>query len=399
MGGDALANHLHRCAEALDDAPSAKRELAPLRETNEAAARFATALFDLELARRGDAESRQHLADRAQALLEFWRDGSGDALALRYRVLEPLWTRVAPLLVQFERRRFELGLSLCWKVRAEPEPLHQAVEALEPRGQRHVEFARCLYHLELARAGRAGSREAFAARAHLLADAWRDEALATALIGPDAGLRVLWTAVQPYLEEFFEALEEPAAAPLEPDFIIEADEPPAAPPAPPDLDEVLDDLDVEAPPDARAQAFWAWTFSALRPGEVKASEVPRMLGTSNRAQRRRLNAWLDGLTPYADVPEAGAFATLARLLLTQETKEKTLFGQPNPRRREALTAALSTLSGDAAAAGRAAVWFEFDGPETHAALQRGLAFLQAYLAFCARNALDPLDAASVRRFA
>jgi hypothetical protein len=79
-------------------------------------------------------------------------------------------------------------------------------------------------------------------------------------------------------------------------------------------------------------------------------------------------------------------------------KQKTLFGQPNPKRKEALRAALALLSGDAAAGGRAAVWFELDGPETLEHLQTGLEVVADFLQFCARGKLDPLDTASVEQF-
>jgi hypothetical protein len=98
------------------------------------------------------------------------------------------------------------------------------------------------------------------------------------------------------------------------------------------------------------------------------------------------------------VPEARAFAALVRLVLAGETKEKSLFGQANPRRKEALEAAFSMLAATPEAAGKAAVWFELDGTETRASLDRGLELLYPFLAFCCRNALDPLVPTTVAKY-
>ena len=61
-----------------------------------------------------------------------------------------------------------------------------------------------------------------------------------------------------------------------------------------------------------------------------------MLATESRTDRKRLTTWLDGMGNHLAVPEARAFAALVRLVLAGETKEKSLFGQANPRRKEAL---------------------------------------------------------------
>ncbi len=429
---DALTRHLEACARALDDAPEAKRAIEPLRESADTTARFAAALFDLELARRGDVENRAKLSVLADELMAFWRDGRGDELAWRYPVLAPLWAGTASMLVRFERQRFELGLALCWKVRGDSEQLLSAIDTLEPRGQRHVEFARCLYHLELSRRGVEQSREEFASRVQLVADAYHDVTLANDLIGADAGLRYLWTELRPYLDEFFESLEESLARTQEVTRRVKMPQPPDAPPEEPPQELTLpnrpaperpsglfnvatdDDLLIEAelaapsPDDEEldieldtteeaTSAFWTYTFAALKVAPASGVQ-PRMLATESREERRRLTDYLDGLRPHEEVPEARTFATLVRLLLAQEAKEKTLFGQPNQRRKEALLAALGSLSADAEAAGRAAVWFEFDGPQTREALFRGLELLMPYLSFCERAQVDPLSPAAVARY-
>jgi hypothetical protein len=85
-------------------------------------------------------------------------------------------------------------------------------------------------------------------------------------------------------------------------------------------------------------------------------------------------------------------------VLAGETKEKSLFGQANPRRKEALEAAFSMLSPHPEAAGRAAVWFEMDGTETQLALARGLELLVPFLAFCGRESLDPLKPETITKY-
>ncbi|MFO0600498.1 MAG: hypothetical protein U0228_34645 [Myxococcaceae bacterium] len=534
---DLLHQSIERCAGALGDAPRLKQEVAKLKATGEGVAHFASALFELELAREGDPECRQQLSHLAEVLLVFWRDGSGDALARLHPAMQSLWLSVAPMLVQFESRQFDSQLTRCWKHRNEPNLLRVHVQSLQPDGNKRVEFARCIYHLELARHGVDGSRAEFARRAGLLAEAYQDGDVANALIGHDAGLLHLWGELKPYLDEFFEGLEEQAAraqdstrkvqmpvippeateqhpalgttrevpsfrtltrgtksptrpsappppavpsmiprmtpapppapraakaAPPPPppppppsnmtppggwvpdaDVVIEEVVEAAPPPPPPDLTppgqwrppstpsgevelveaidavEIVDappppppvtpakgltaaiaaaeELEVEFEPDDATLGFWEYTFAALQmaPGEGQRA---RMLASESRADRKRLTTWLEGLTPHLAVPEARAFGALVRLMLAAETKEKSLFGQANPRRKEALEAAFSMLTPHPTAAGHAAVWFELDGQETRTALERGLELLIPFLAFCSRHTLDPTRPESIAQY-
>lgn len=476
---DELSQSIARCADALGDMPRLKQELHHLRATGDGIAHFATALFELELARQGDVETRTNISHLAEMLLLFWRDGSGDTLARVHPALDDLWKSVAPMLVQFELKRFELDLAVCWKLRGDKQQLIAAVDNLEPDGHKRVEFARCLYHLELARQGVDSSRAQFAKRAQLLADAYQDPAYANDLIGHDAGLRHLWGELRPYLDEFFEALEEnalraqegtkkvkvpvappeeatvPEAAVLPPplpqpsaprgpppaplnltppgswvpdaDFLIEeateAPPPPPritgefeavdiieddAPPPPPALTPAhgieaataiveVDDFEFDPDPEPATLRFWDYTFASLQTAPTDGVRT-RMLATETRNDRKRLTTWLDGLGPHIAVPEARAFASMVRLMLAGETKEKSLFGQANPRRKEALQSAFTLLTANPEAAGRAAVWFELDGQQTKDALARGLELMVPFLAFCAREALDPLSPAAVEKY-
>ncbi len=549
---DHVSGLIERCAAALGDRARLKQELAGLRDAAEARAHFARALFQLELARTGDPEARSAIPAVADALLIFWRDGSGDALAQSHPSLPPLWVAAASLLISFEMKRFDKALHDCWAVRGDAVRLKVAMDGLQPDDNQRVEFARCLYHLELARLGHDGSRAEFARRVGLLSEAYQSARLADELVGGDAGLGHLWSEVKPYLEEFFESLEEqatprqeptrrvhigdvsprteyktdpalrqlgdappstsrfgalagealvtptgkqpamgveaelvpptgeapalgaeplpmprtvtgerpvpsfsalvhhnpalvtrvptapqhptPSLAPAPPpvgaapppppppqslaDFsmptppageveILEADEAPSLPPPPPPAItpargfaaavEVNEDIDLDEEPDEATLAFWDYTFASLQLAPVEGLKS-RMLATETRADRKRLGTYVDALDAHAAVPEAKAFGCLVQLLLAAETKEKSLFGQPNPRRQEALTAAFALLAPTPAAAGKAAVWFELDGRETETALHRGLDLLVPFLAFCSRHRLDPTTPAAAARY-
>jgi len=496
-----LSLSIERCAAALSDLARLKDEVTDLKGNGDGLAHFATALFELEMARRGDSESRARITQLAEVLLVFWRDGSGDVISRLHPALHAQWVSVGPMLVQFELRRFDLALVACWKVRNDPAQLARLIEDLEPTGNRRVEFARCLYHLELARQGVESSRAQFARRAGLIAEAYQDAVFAGDLVGHDPGLLQLWSELNPYLDEFFEALEEQAARaqegtrkvriPTAPEMPATRAEVktdpglgapvPSAPPAPapartpalgedpqipsfrtllnhsrplasppvlqrarpavehatppgglPEADVLIEEEVAHAPPPPPVDLTppGSWTPPRTPSGEVEivdadfeapppppppmtpsgglaaaiaeAEDVefefepddgqkPRMLATESRADRKRLTTWLDGLGDHLVVPEARSFAALVRLILAGETKEKSLFGQENPRRKEALAQAFGLLAPSPEAAGRAAVWFELDGHETREALGRGLDLLIPFLAYCSRHTLDPLS--------
>jgi hypothetical protein len=208
---DEIAASIARCIEAGSDLNRLRDELHPLRESSDPRAQFATALFDLDRARRGDAEARNELIDVADRLLVFWRQGSGVRLASLHPALEDLWASASALLSSFEQKRFKKALLECWERRHHTKLLQESIETLQPQGNRRVEFARCLYHLELARQFVDSSRAEFAKRAGLLSEAYQNDAIANELVGDDEGLAHLWVEVKPYLDEFFEMVEEEAA--------------------------------------------------------------------------------------------------------------------------------------------------------------------------------------------
>ncbi len=500
-----VAENIARCAAAVGDLPRLRHELHYLRGSDDPHAQFAAALFDLDRARRGDPEARATMLEVADTLLLFWREGTGEQLARVNPVLEELWAAASSLLISFEVKRFERALKDCWNARGDAATLAVAIETLLPEGNRRVEFARCLYHLELARLFVEGSRSEFARRVSLLSEAYKDEAVAAQLVGSDEGLKALWDDVVPYLDEFFEHLEEQAARrerasrpeattdpsidpppevtprrvpsfrslvgdkheaepvapaletppgltqrrtdpqlelleddeeviegiplpPPPPDHtppggwspprasttelelvdIVDAIDTVAPPPPPPSLTPArglaaalaqTEDDDVGPPPDPATLDFWAHTFETLE--LLPAGEEgrgARLLAIETRGERKRLNAYLDTLGPFMDVHEARAMSCLIRLMLAGQTKEKSLFGQPNPRRAEALAGALTYLESTPAAAGHAAVWFELDGRITQAALGRGLELAWQYLSYCAHVHKDPLSPDTVAAF-
>lgn len=196
-----------RCAAVLEDLSALKDELGELRKHTEQKALFATALFDLERARRGDPDARTQILEVADSLLVFWRDRSGDALADSHPALGPLWAHASSLLVSFEMKRFKRALDACWEAKGDAATLQVAIQGLQPAGNRRVDFAACLYHLELARLFVDSSRSEFAKRASLVHEAYHSPETANELVGDDEGLKHLWKELIPYLDEFFEALE------------------------------------------------------------------------------------------------------------------------------------------------------------------------------------------------
>ncbi|MBS1150002.1 MAG: hypothetical protein H6Q89_1700 [Myxococcaceae bacterium] len=191
----------------LEDLKLLRDELGQLRQHTDQTALFATALFDLERARRGDPDARMQLLEVADSLLVFWRERTGDALADTHPALGPLWAHASALLVSFEIKRFKRALDACWEARGDAALLQVAIDGLQPPGNRRVEFAACLYHLELARLFVDSSRGQFARRAGLIHEAYHSKEAAAELVGDDPGLQHLWKDLVPYLDEFFEALE------------------------------------------------------------------------------------------------------------------------------------------------------------------------------------------------
>lgn len=500
MSNAAVATAIGRCAEGMADATRLRDEVNALKQMQGPLADFSAALFELECAKKGDADARANMLETADRLLTYWRDRSGDVLAAAHPALSKLWTDASALLISFEKKRLSRALTACWEARGDAALLTRAIADLTPADDRRVEFATCLYHLELARLFVDSSRVEFAKRIGLVREAYLDPQAAQELVGDDPGISHLWKDLVPYLDEFFEAQEQeeeaarkkvgettdpklqplgeplfssavlnitvveppefdalvpqdpaamapdeveiietrevtPAPSPLPPGLVPPPPPPsapndePAVPPPPPrtpsqdseveviELEEA--EPEVQAPPKSRrpvgreldilvdyepgpeAQAYWRHTEAALQllPDPNVPRVGSRVMSADGRQERKKLNAWLDGMTgKFTELPEARAMQCLMRLYMAAQIKEKTLFGQPNPKRKEAFLTALGLLSADAAAAGRAAVFFELDGPETTEHLQTGLEVVADFLQFCAREKRDPLDGAAQKDF-
>ncbi len=205
-----------RGVASLDDESQLAEIASALRELADPAARFGATLFDLTLAKSGDEVARLRMKSIAAQLLRFWSDGTGQAMSKAHPVLAPLWNQASGLLISFELAQLREALHTCFEVRHDAAALQEAMRGLKPEGHRRVEFALCIYSLELARMSVDGARAAFSKRAGLLAEAYQSEEVADELIGHNAGLRALWAELVPYLDEFFEMVEEqqaPASSP------------------------------------------------------------------------------------------------------------------------------------------------------------------------------------------
>ncbi len=260
----------------LEDLKLLRDEVGHLRQHTEQTAQFATALFDLERARRGDPDARLQLLEVADALLVFWRDRSGDAIAQSHPALGPLWAQASALLIGFEVKRFKRALDACWEARSDAALLQVAIEGLQPSGNRRVEFAACLYHLELARLFVDASRGEFARRASLVHEAYNSKETADELVGDDPGLQHLWKDLIPYLDEFFEALEAEQERKLRSNLKTDPGGEAAVSraPAPPDITPVHGVKKAEPLPEVPAEAPVAVTFVGPTPARKEPDPDP-----------------------------------------------------------------------------------------------------------------------------
>ncbi len=219
-----LAQSIATCFEAKADAQALRDTLPALQVRPEEEAQLACSLLKLQLARLGDEVERTRLQSTAARLLEWYRSGEGARLSQATPELAALWVEAAATLASFEARRFSLALKDCWAARDDLAALEMAIGGLSPDGDARVEFARCLFHLRLAKLGRAASRAEFASRTAVLTRAWTNPEQLAAWLGPDEGLRALWEVLTPMLQAFF-AQNPPEPTPT-------AEEPSAAAPAP-----------------------------------------------------------------------------------------------------------------------------------------------------------------------
>src|SRR5262249_33232684 len=158
----------------------------------------------------------------------------------------------------------ERALAACFEARTDATLLQRAMLDLTPAGDRRVEFATCLYHLELARLFVDTSRVEFARRIALVHEAYNHPELASELVGGDPGLQTLWKELIPYLDEFFEAQEQEEEARKKLETAPAAR---AVPPPPPPLSDPAVPA-VPAPPPSAPSMF--------------VSEAPLLTSTETR---------------------------------------------------------------------------------------------------------------------
>ncbi len=148
-------------------------------------------------------------------------------------------------------------------------------------------------------------------------------------------------------------------------------------------------------------AFWRFASQALRiPGDgEQALFAGQFLTLARSADRSRLLRFSrEALSRHGEVPVARALAGLVLLYLATQEKQRGLLGV-NRERKEMIRTGLSALTTtEPAVAGHAAVLFEHDGTATRKAFAAVVDLLSAFLAFCARNQLDPRSAPAIDRF-
>jgi hypothetical protein len=135
----------------------------------------------------------------------------------------------------------EVEIAACFEARADAALLTARMSKLNHLSERRREFALCLFNLELARLGVAGSKEEFASRVALLWEAYHDPEVASELVGGSPSLKVLWDDLIAYLEEFFDtsAPDEPSEEEFAAEELAEEGDAVGA--------EAVDDLEADLP--------------------------------------------------------------------------------------------------------------------------------------------------------
>lgn len=315
----------------------------------------------------------------------------------------------------------------------------EALEMLGVLGGDRAVFAACVLTLELALLKDAQARADLPNRVGVLLEAYRDPKLANVLVAGSPELEARWNRIKPVVADFvalqrapeppppplIEELpltveEEPPEPPARPaprlatptelieeiQEILEVEEAPAPPPPPPPPDALRRASKAPRPPedppvDPEARSFWAYAEKALGrvpdPNESLVGQQSFAAGrSSDRAHLVRFAHDLVARFPHER--HARALAAMTLLYVAGQEKERGLLGV-NKERVKLIGSGLSLVGGDAEAAGRVAVLFESDGPQTRQAFGAVLELVAGYLAFCGRERLDPKSADAAARFA
>jgi hypothetical protein len=291
------------CIQSLS-LPKLMPELDKLRNHPSQRAQLAAALLDLEHARRGSVESKAYIPEAAKLLLHTWRNEKPATLLRGDLTLTKLLEESIVLLRLFEAKRLSKQLNDCWDAREDVPRLKAAVSALSPPGHRRVEFAVCLYSLQLVRLGVKEAEGAFHQRVLLLKEAFFSPALASQLQGSNIGLAQLWQEVQPMLTHYFSH----AASKSQ---------------------EVLATKTGHTPVGTTGEVsfvteFWRYTEKQLGlfPIQVQAKKKPRaFVAESSEGQERLVNYMAEAKNTFSSLPMARSFFSTLHLLLAANLED------------------------------------------------------------------------------
>lgn len=300
--------------------------------------------------------------------------------------------------------------------------LHLYLTALRAKPGTRAQFCCLVVGFDLARRGDPTAQREFAALVPVCTVLAEDPELAASLVRGDPYLARAWANCEEWLRTPHDAthgLEEgvPLAGVLpllegetiELDLAVPADEEPAEEVA---LDDVTmePDEEVELVDDAAAvdeleeQARTDFAAALLRQmgHEVEKGRFRFGSGfeTDSSGDLDRLESFARDCVPRGElVPTAAGLAWLLPIHAAAGMKKTSLFGRANHRRGRLLEEGLARWPGEMAALVGAAEVVLFEGPIARQGFARVLDAVMEYLAFCARNRLDPRAAASATRFA
>ncbi|MCL2626771.1 MAG: hypothetical protein FWD46_08165 [Cystobacterineae bacterium] len=298
------------CIQSLSLPKRLMPALEELRQHPSERAQLAVALLELEHARRGSAESKAKIPEIAKLLLRAWRNEKPIALLKGDPTLLKLWDEAVVLLKLFESKRLSKQLNDCWDAREDAPRLKAAVAALSPPGHRRVEFAICLYSLQLVRLGIQEAQKEFHRRVLLLKEAFFSPALASQLQGSNIGLSQLWQEIQPILTHYFShaaSKSEEFFAPFA--SLAKTDASPTHMPTPNEA--------------SFAVEFWrhAEEQLGLFPRHVQQEKRPRTFVAELPEGRERLGNYMaEAKTTFSSLPVARAFFSMLYLLLAANSE-------------------------------------------------------------------------------
>jgi len=298
------------CIQSLS-LPKLMPALDKLRQHPSERAQLAVALLELEHARRGFAESKARIPEIADLLLRTWRQGKPTALLQGDPTLLKLWDEAVVLLKLFEAKRLSKQLNDCWDAREDAPRLKAAVAALSPPGHRRVEFAICLYSLQLLRLGVKEAQSEFHSRVLLLKEAFFSPSLASQLQGSNIGLAQLWQTIQPILTRYFSQAASKSQEVFAPFAAVAKTPPPLTTP---------DEASFVVEFWRHAQQQWG-----LFPQQTQTQPIPRTFTAELPEGQERISNYLaEAKNTFSSLPMARAFFSMLYLLLAanQEGTER-----------------------------------------------------------------------------